>query len=236
MIARVHLLEIVDISNAMIIELGSLLNTHPYTPDATEGFDVDFLSKSRIEATYIEKIQTDHIISDPLNQKLTYTTISFLKYRFSIGKAQSNLELWDHPRSSSPLFSCFNRILSTPMTVLNRNIELKHFWKWFKSEVPASKLSLVEFDTIVCGYQKNIEITVFGSDIETFASKYSKINSAKGIKKLGIEINLDGESLSVDITPDLRIKGESSAVELIKDKALKYLKTLKVNSSARTKP
>jgi hypothetical protein len=85
--------------------IAGYLKNMPYKDGASEGFLVEQLRPSFLEACLIQRVQTTHETIDPFGHEERYELVEYVRTRFRISPETSSFELRDPGRNGSKLFS-----------------------------------------------------------------------------------------------------------------------------------
>lgn len=98
--------------------LGARLKNVPFTTASLDGFSVDRVRDDYLDATYIEKIVTRDLVTDPFGKEELVQRITYKRSSFSLYSDFPNLEIKSVDRSNRDLI---NRILE----ICNFKLSLK---------------------------------------------------------------------------------------------------------------
>lgn len=81
------------------------LKSMPYENGSTDGFIVEQLRTSYVEACLVQRLQTSHETTDPFGHRERYDIVEYLRTHFRLTPETASLELRDPGRTGSRLVS-----------------------------------------------------------------------------------------------------------------------------------
>lgn len=110
--------------------LGSRLKSLPFTAEALDGFAVERVRDDFLDATYIEKIATQEVVTDPFGKEEVVERISYKRSSFSLYADFPNLEVKSTSRSNRDLTNKLLEVCNFKLSLVVPDVNLI---KWIES-------------------------------------------------------------------------------------------------------
>lgn len=110
------------------------LSVNEYTEKVSWGF-IDLRNEGdALTATFVERFETEDEISDPFGRVTKYKRIQFSQVSFRLSRKMPQLEVYDAPRSISPLLTELANAFGIAISFSRIRIDLNAFVKFLKNE------------------------------------------------------------------------------------------------------
>lgn len=120
--------------------LGARLKSLAFTAGALDGFSVERIRDDFLDATYIEKIATQEVTTDPFGREEVIERISYKRSAFSLYADLPNLEIKSISRSNRDLTNKLLEVCNFKLTLIVPNVNPIMWIECLQSSLDASAL------------------------------------------------------------------------------------------------
>lgn len=120
--------------------LSSKMKATPFTQESYDGFIVERVRDTLIEARYIQKFSYQETITDPFGNKEVFDRVDYRQMDFKLFADFPNIELFDPPRSTNAYVSKLLELSDFSISVSPLQINLLDWVELFQSEVEKNLL------------------------------------------------------------------------------------------------
>lgn len=143
----------------------SHLQNYPYEDDAQNGFRVEQMRSSFVEACLIQRLQTTHEITDPYGRREYYDIVEYLRTHFRINPNSASLELRDAGRTASRLLSRLMEALDQQFLVEEISVDPLTWANAFREIIGVyGSIDRVQIGSIAVGESAVGQVLVKGND------------------------------------------------------------------------
>lgn len=121
-------------SLSSVRELHQQLKKAAYVDGAPDGFVIERVRESRVEAKYVERREYDEKIVDPFGHESRFQRVDFRLTEFDVLPAEGYLELHDPPRGSSSFMSRLSEVTNFSMAVGRLDVDVLSWAKAFERQ------------------------------------------------------------------------------------------------------
>lgn len=104
----------------------------PFTPDSNDGFIVDRVRDTSMEARYIEKFSYQEAITDPFGNEEVYDRVSYRQLQFNLYKEFPNIELLNSHRSTHAYISKLLEFSNFSVSIIHLEVNLLDWVEAFR--------------------------------------------------------------------------------------------------------
>jgi hypothetical protein len=114
--------------------LASKMKANAFTEDSYDGFVVERVRDTSIEARYIEKITYQETVTDPFGNEESFDRVSYRQVDFNLFEDFPNIELWDAPRSFQAYVSKLLELSNFSLSISPLRVNLLDWAVAFQAE------------------------------------------------------------------------------------------------------
>lgn len=115
--------------------LASKMKANAFTEDSYDGFVVERVRDTSVEARYIEKITYQETVTDPFGNEEIFDRVSYRQVDFNLFEDFPNIELWDAPRSFQAYVSKLLELSSFSLSISPLRVNLLDWAVAFQAEL-----------------------------------------------------------------------------------------------------
>ncbi|MBI5250742.1 MAG: hypothetical protein HY912_14725 [Desulfomonile tiedjei] len=111
------------------------MKANAFTEDSYDGFVVERVRDTSVEARYIEKITYQETVTDPFGNEEIFDRVSYRQVDFNLFEDFPNIELWDAPRSFQAYVSKLLELSSFSLSISPLRVNLLDWAVAFQAEL-----------------------------------------------------------------------------------------------------
>ncbi len=115
--------------------LASKMKANAFTQDSYDGFIVERVRDTSIEARYIERLTYQEKITDPFGNEEAFDRVTYRQVFFNLFADFPNIELWDAPRSTQAFISKLLELNNFSLSINHLQVNLLDWVKAFQAQV-----------------------------------------------------------------------------------------------------
>jgi len=202
--------------------LASKLKSYAFTHDGYEGFVVERVRDTSIEARYIEKLTFQESVKDPFGNVEIYDRIIYRQVAFNLYDETPSIELLDAPRSVYAYISKINEVNNFSLAITNLQVNLLTWVDVFQA--------LINKDIIIDSLQISgleleqgifAKVLIHGNqDVRAALRNFTK-KKQYSLEKIQFKILHDSYSNAINLTSS----GTAKLTELALEEYLPLLRT-----------
>lgn len=220
-------------SSLSIKELGNLSNElcqQEYSDDKSWGF-VDVRNESGlVAATFVERFESEEEIIDPYGRVSTYTRVRYSQVKFRLGAKIPQLEVYDAPRSISPLLTELSNSLRKPIAFSRIGVDLNLFVKLLKRKASGVMIQGATLHDIALSADVRAKVSLIGGGEVSQFLPIASLGKRTVLDKVCILGTNEFESFRIEAASDGRLQ----IVTQHTDSALSFFRSILEGSISNT--
>ncbi|MCK9376195.1 MAG: hypothetical protein M0P73_08600 [Syntrophobacterales bacterium] len=181
-------------------ELASKMKAIPFTQDSYDGFILERVRDTSIEARYIEKLISKEKVLDPFGNEEIFNYVTYRQVAFTLFDEFPNIELWDPPRSINVYLSRLLELSNFSLSVNHLQINLLDWVAAFQDQlnrtivIDSLQISGLEIENGV-----NAKVLLKGDKDVRAAVKQFTNNRQYILEKLQLKVKFDRKIASIHL-------------------------------------
>jgi hypothetical protein len=115
--------------------IASKMKANAFTQNSFNGFLVERVRDTSIEARYIEKLTYQETLTDPFGNEEILDRVTYRQIEFGLFADFPNIELWDSPRSTQSFVSRLLELSDFSLSVSHLQVNLLDWTEAFQGQV-----------------------------------------------------------------------------------------------------
>jgi len=176
------------------------MKVNPFTQETYDGFIVERVRDTSIEARYITKNFYQEKITDPFGNEEVFNRVAYQQVVFNLFADFPNIELWDPPRSTNAYVSKLLEMSNFSLSVNHLQVNLLDWVKGFQDQVDKTiiidslQISGLEVETGV-----SAKVLLKGDkDVRGAISRFAK-DRQYILEKLQLKVQFDRNIASIHL-------------------------------------
>jgi hypothetical protein len=178
--------------------MGSKMKANPFTQESYDGFIVERVRDTLIEARYVQKVSYQETITDPFGNKEVFNRVDYRQVAFNLFANFPNIELLDAPRSINAYISKLLEISNFSLSVNHLQVNLLHWVKAFQAQLDKPiVINSIQIAGLELEQGVSAKVLLKGDkDVRMALSQFTN-DKQYILERLQIKINFDGNILSI---------------------------------------
>lgn len=154
-----------------------------YISGKDKGFQLEEVRRDYVTGNYIERIEWDDFIEDPMGDKIDIHRIELRQTKFRLTNKKPELEIYDAPRTLRNFVNQLSNCVGTSIRLLETLID-PNFWLGEIEKLGyKSTVVIVNFDGLTISNNASASIIIEGSeDVRKFLEQFTENKTVRIVK------------------------------------------------------
>lgn len=159
-----------------------------------------------IAATFVERFETEEQVADPFGHITTYKRIQYSQLKFRLCIYAPQLEVYDAPRSISPLVTELSKCFPIPVSFSRIQLDLNLFVKLLKRQTSVLIMQGATLQDIGLATDVLVKVALVGNREITPFLKIASLGKKVILNKVCLLVQNKNGSFKIEATIDGRIQ------------------------------
>jgi hypothetical protein len=181
-----------------LTKMGSKMKANPFTQESYDGFIVERVRDTLIEARYIQKFSYQETITDPFGNKDVFDRVDYRQVAFNLFADFPNIELLNAPRSINAYISKLLELSNFSLSVNRLQVNLLDWVTAFQGRVEKTiVINSIQIAGLELEQGVSAKVLLKGDkDIRMALSQFAK-NRQYTLEKLQVKVQFDRNIVSI---------------------------------------